>query len=121
MKTADVTKAVLAATVLLLVAYDISVATNTVTGDTISEVIAGWSWRCQTVPFAAGVLVGHLFWPAGYARKAAASSRRLPWLLFLTADVAIADWFWVGSMLPMWPLVVGFITGHLLWAQPPRR
>ncbi len=36
---------------------------NKETGDTISEVIQGLAFRYPLLPFAAGVLAGHFFWP----------------------------------------------------------
>jgi hypothetical protein len=53
---------VMIGTALLLIAYDIFVAVNGVSGDTISEVFLFLSAH-PALPFAWGVLAGHLCWP----------------------------------------------------------
>lgn len=60
---------ILAAVTLLLVAWDVYVALEPVPGDTISEVILEAARRRVVVPFLAGVLCGHLFWPQYVERK----------------------------------------------------
>lgn len=45
----------------LLVVWDILAASNKTPGDTITEVIRDVSHRWPILPFAAGLLCGHLF------------------------------------------------------------
>lgn len=52
---------VLAVIVVVLVVYDFSV--RNVPGGTISEVILTIAKNSPVLPFLAGVLCGHLFWP----------------------------------------------------------
>lgn len=44
-----------------LIAWDIVVAVNDASGDTISEIVLSWAGRFCVVPFAAGGLMGHIF------------------------------------------------------------
>jgi hypothetical protein len=54
---------ILFAVTIALIAWDVHVATNAVRGDTISELILFWAHQHPTLPFAFGILMGHLFWP----------------------------------------------------------
>lgn len=54
---------ILVATALFLIGYDIVVAVNKEEGDTISEVTLDKAIRYPIIPFALGVVMGHLFWP----------------------------------------------------------
>ena len=63
MTSRTITISILAAVTLLLIAWDIYVATNKQKGDTISEVVLGFARRHPVIPFALGVLMGHLLWP----------------------------------------------------------
>ena len=45
-----------------LILWDIYVAATPPGGDTISEIMLGWARKHPIVPFALGVLMGHLFW-----------------------------------------------------------
>ena len=60
--TKTVTIAICVGTTIALVAWDLYVGTNSITGDTISEVF--WSVASQhpVVPFLFGLVMGHLFW-----------------------------------------------------------
>lgn len=61
--TKKITLSLLALTVLLLVSWDVYVAFNWQKGDTISEV---WMWlegHSIALPFAFGIICGHLCWP----------------------------------------------------------
>jgi len=52
-------------TALLLIAWDVYVAFFNKTPndrDTISGIVLGWARKHPVVPFAFGVLMGHLFW-----------------------------------------------------------
>jgi uncharacterized membrane protein len=57
-----VTISILIAVALLLIGWDIYVAVNKDEGDTISEILL-WVSKHPIMPFAFGVLMGHLFWP----------------------------------------------------------
>lgn len=89
--------------------------------DTISGVTLGWSKRIWAVPYAFGVLGGHLFWPR-------AAGMLAPWpismslLLGSALLVALGGWWfrlrrhgwtWQGPIL----LVCGVLVGHMLWPQ----
>lgn len=53
----------LLAIMLVMFFYDIWAYFSVETGDTISEVTLWTAWRFPIVPFAVGVVCGHLFWP----------------------------------------------------------
>lgn len=57
-----VTISILIAAALLLIGWDVYVAANKDSGDTISEVLL-WVSKHPVLPFALGVVMGHLFWP----------------------------------------------------------
>ena len=44
--------------------YDIYLAANKVSGDTISEITAHYAKRSLFLPIALGVLIGHFLWPS---------------------------------------------------------
>jgi hypothetical protein len=53
-----------------LIALDIYLAANSQEGDTISEVLLNASHKRPIIAFAAGALIGHLFWPQGETSNA---------------------------------------------------
>jgi hypothetical protein len=57
-----ITKLILGATALALIGWDIWVFVRPPSGDTLSEVIRRWATEHPVLPFAFGVLMGHLFW-----------------------------------------------------------
>lgn len=60
--TRKVTISILVAAVLALIAWDVVVAMNPTPGDTISEITLAFAMRHPALPFAVGVVCGHLFW-----------------------------------------------------------
>jgi len=60
--TRKITIGILVTLALLLIGWDIFVAANDTKGDTISEVFLYFS-KHPVLPFAAGVVMGHLCWP----------------------------------------------------------
>lgn len=119
MTTTDITKAILLLFACVLLLWDVVVFLNAIPGDTISEVVAGWSWRCQSVPLGVGVVAGQNRWPAVYARKRSKKRCRVRLLWVLGAVALAADIWLVGQMMPAFPMVVGIVAGRLLWAQAP--
>jgi len=63
-----VTISVMGVTTVLLIVLDIFWATNNTDGDTISEVMLTAS-KHPVLPFAMGVVMGHLFWPQRKDKK----------------------------------------------------
>jgi len=57
-----VTITILLVCAAILIGWDIYVAANKESGDTISEILL-WVSRHPVFPFAFGVIMGHLFWP----------------------------------------------------------
>lgn len=65
MRVKQITIVLILFAIVLLGGWDIYVASNAASGDTISEIILSASLRRPIIPFAAGVICGHLFWPQG--------------------------------------------------------
>lgn len=49
----------------LIGAYDVWAAFTLAPGHTVSELVQSWAVRFPILPFALGLLCGHLFWPLG--------------------------------------------------------
>ena len=56
------TKWVVVAVTLLLIAYDVAALAIGGVDATISRVVLGWSRENPIIPFAVGVVCGHLWW-----------------------------------------------------------
>lgn len=63
MSIANLTKAVLLATVVGLIAYDLYAYFQGGTEATISWITAQWAYDVPAGVFAIGFVCGHLFWP----------------------------------------------------------
>ena len=103
---------------VLIIAYDIVVATNSGKGDTISEISLKWAWDWPILALSWGVVVGHLFWPVPVIRH------KWPKIYALWGIGAVGlgvDIFWLTGVFPLIPLVVGIVLGHLLWPQKRMR
>lgn len=57
-----ITLIVIIATIAVLIGYDIFAAVTGGMDATISAVLLKWSKEYLVIPFAAGLLCGHLFW-----------------------------------------------------------
>lgn len=65
MSGAERTTQVIVLATAALVVYDIYAAATPEPGDTLSEVIARAAKKRSIIAVAAGVLIGHWFWPLG--------------------------------------------------------
>jgi hypothetical protein len=61
--TKKITILLLLAVIVILGGWDIYVAANAHSGDTISEIVLAASIERPIIPFVLGVVCGHLFWP----------------------------------------------------------
>lgn len=61
-RSKKITVAVMAICAAALIGWDIVVAANDTPGDTISEITLAFAMRHPVIPFAVGVLMGHLWW-----------------------------------------------------------
>lgn len=113
-----ITVKILAGVALLLAGWDVVVAFNPETGDTISEIthLTGTEW--VGIPFALGALMGHFFFPSEKKPRPA-----IYWGLFGTL-VALTGSFFVFPRIakglfnsPSIALLVGIPVGALLWPQ----
>jgi len=58
-----ITATIIISTVMAWIGWDIYAAFNREAGDTISEVVLAAAQGKPIVPFAVGMIIGHLFWP----------------------------------------------------------
>jgi CHASE2 domain-containing sensor protein len=112
--TEKVTKWSILLGLLFYLVWDIHAATNLVEGDTISEVLLSITWEWPTVPFAWGVITGHLFWPVERIHN--------KWFLLailwaICILVLIFDILWLRDVSPIASAAVGIFLGHWLWPQ----
>lgn len=121
MTARHVTKLLILLTALVLLIWDVIAVLNREPNDTISAVIAGWSWKWQSVPFGAGVLVGHLFWPSRSKRSSCEVRAEAIALTVVSVAVIGIDVWIIGVVVPLIPLIAGILAGRLLWSQGPKR
>jgi xanthosine utilization system XapX-like protein len=128
MNTKKITIGLILVAVLGLIGWDIYVAYTPQKGDTISEVIQATARNFLVLPFVAGVLMGHLFWPV---RVTESKPGKLPsWYLWgIVGAVLVWDLYTfatgnaghpVADVIRQWmvvPLVAGIPAGHYLWPQ----
>lgn len=101
----------------LAVGWDVIVYTNKTPGDEISPIMAGWSWRHPWIPFAWGVLTGHLFWPRKM-RKLWRNRMNLTILVFGLLFLVVDLLNWIPPVVPIIPVIIGVPLGFVFWAQP---
>ena len=84
-------------------------------GPTISSVTKAYSWQWSTIPFAYGVLTGHLFWHV----RGSITWRwvRLGILGMLGIGIIAFDVWGYYKVMPIIPLVFSIPLGRLLWPQ----
>jgi hypothetical protein len=69
MTAKKITLLLILAAIVILGGWDIYVASNEASGDTISEIILAASLQRPVIPFVAGTICGHLFWPQSRKRS----------------------------------------------------
>jgi len=122
-----VTRIGLAILAVILIGWDIYLATNSQTGDTISEVVQFWSMRHPIFAYAYGILGGHFFWPGpSFVTVHTTGWQNLGIILCTGVIVVILDlihlktgWFAI-SFVERWPVVIMLVAvpiGHIFWAQ----
>jgi len=123
MTARDCTIIVMGIATIAVIAWDVYVAffnrvDNSV--DTISGITLGWSKRIWALPYAVGVLSGHLFWARESGPLLGAWS--LPALLVSAVLVFSTGWYCVWKK-KSWKLqgpvlvVLGIFAGHFFWPQ----
>jgi hypothetical protein len=105
---------ILAVALAGLIGWDLYVATNMVKGDTISEVVLGWSRKVWTLPLIVGIACGHLFWPLPRPRPIWVAIGVLAGcgIVAIVLDI-------VGHppVMPAIPFAIGGTIGHFIWGQ----
>lgn len=116
-----ITKIIMACAAVVLIGYDIIVAVDHTSGNTISEIMLGWAYRIPLLPYAFGVVLGHLFWPAW---QPLVLPRSLDLTLLGVSGFLLAMATQVGlypkTVTPALPMLAGIIAGHFLWSQKER-
>jgi len=99
-----------------IIFYDTIIAVFGGPGSTISEVFLAFAWRHPFLPFAWGVLVGHLTWPSSNAKKWRVW--RIGGLVAVGVVGLLVDILApLPEVLPFIPVLVGIGIGHLCWPQ----
>lgn len=111
MKTV-VTKVIMALALVAVIGWDLYVFLTPPDGDTISELLATWAPKWPSLPFAAGVVVGHLFWPVTSIPHKVA---RLWTLAVVCGGMLLADILWLDNVLAILPVLAGVVVGRILW------
>jgi len=107
---ARLTLVVAAVLALAAVGWDIFVAVSPENGDTFSELFLQGSGAWPALPYALGVVAGHLAWPNSY---------RLGWWALLSAVPAVVLLLWRPTVPSVVMLAVGLLVGHFVWPQKP--
>jgi len=111
-----ITKIVILVATAILIGWDIVVAIWGPDCSTISCILGKtWAYQHSTLPFAWGVLTGHLFW---------ITRGKIVWMWFrIIALVALAgastilDIVDLYDVIPILPVMIGVPLGRLLWPQ----
>lgn len=112
--TKTVTKVAMLSAAVVLLSWDIYAAVNSTKGDTISELQRTWAWNWPTLPYAWGVVLGHLFWNVKTLRN---KWRNIKVLWGTSIAVLLVDVFWVNDIMPIIPALGGIVLGRILWPQ----
>jgi len=106
--TRTLTQVIVLGAVVALIGYDVWVYVEPSPSDTISEIMLAWARLYPELPFAFGILAGHLFVP--FKR-----TRSIPLLgAVCVVFVLVARLFPIPLAVA---LVAGLITGSTLWSQ----
>ncbi len=115
-RTGKATVVVIAAALALLIGWDIYVAVNDVSGDTISEIVLSTGYSHPSLPLALGIVAGHLVWP-----RERPLFWRKPWTVLLAGSMVLGllcfEFLFSLRIIPVVPLLPGILLGHWLWPQ----
>lgn len=105
------------------IGWDIIVAINDTPGDTISEIVLEFSIKWWILPWAFGVLIGHLFWPGNHLKYFTYWGSKFVLiisglvLLLLNALIIECTDFENDGYLSIIMVIVGILWGRALWPQ----
>lgn len=118
--TTTITAIVLIVVGVGLVAIDIPLALNDVSGDTISEVLRYAGRRVPVIPYAWGVLGGHFWAGVDTGMGPWVELRITLWSLWVVGILSIW-WYYNDYQLGPWSgvgvILVGILVGCFLWSQ----
>ena len=114
-QAAHTTKWFIWGVITLAIGIDIWWVLNGIKGDTISEVTKAYSYQITVIPFAYGILTGHLFW--GHRGEIKYKELRMTVLVILASMLLAADILDLWDMLPIIPVALATPLGRLLWPQ----
>jgi hypothetical protein len=84
---------------------------------TISDVTLTLAYDWPTIPYAVGVVGGHLFWPGFSIWE---EWLRVGGLILFSLMLLLFDVQHLDGIFPLWPFAIGVFAGHILWPQPEK-
>lgn len=105
---------------VVLIGWDIYVVQDGIRGNTISAIIFEASLRLSALPYAFGVLMGHLFWPSRKQSLINNSARTglyvclCSCLIFFVIDIINSLWL-NQDFVPFSAFLAGILMGHFFW------
>jgi hypothetical protein len=101
-----------------VIGYDIWAAIVGGGEATISNVFISFSWQHATLPWAWGILAGHLTWPVKADMERFERFLRLGAMALATLTLLILDIQGIiPRMVPIIPMACGVCAGHFGWPQ----
>ena len=118
--TKKTTIGVMIALFVAFIGYDIFIAVEPTEGDTISAVTLEHSEKHPMIPMAAGILCGHLFWPANFSKSR--KKKSLIAMLIGSGGIIVLDLLGCLSGVPPIAMFLGgVVAGHFGWSQNKKR
>jgi hypothetical protein len=100
------------------VLYDIWTCVFNGVGTTFSPIFLTFATAHTSLPFAIGVLIGHLTWPQSTPLSGSKRVVALGSTIAAALALLILDWQSIlPHVTPVAPVVVGLLVGHFSWAQ----
>jgi hypothetical protein len=102
-----------------LSAWDVVPATNSVSGDTISEMLRAWSRSWLVIPYVWGLLAGHFFLGTTAVEHDAGTTISLwtVWVVFVVSLYAWQSGYEGNVYVQLALLAAGTAVGHVFWTQ----
>ena len=103
---------------VVLLIWDIIVASNDMRDDTISEIIRDTSYKIWFLPWAFGGVMGHLFWNKKESQKPNVVGMVSGSIALVIANlIVLHQGCTIGLWVPLAAFVGGFVAGHFWWPQ----
>lgn len=92
--------------------WDLMLATDVVSRNTISEIITDYARQYFIIPGAFGLVLGHWFWPRSWEKGETPLGITVGLILALGGMLVLSFTIVCPMIIP---LGIGFCLGHLLW------